>query len=82
MKPNLKLFFFSLSSYTPRGRLLRKSNSNSSTLPPRWVMVVSKPRRTKWPSWDLSRRTPPRQRLLPKPKHLVMLLLLENKKIP
>merc|ERR1712087_661332 len=28
-----------------------------------------------------SRRTPPRQRLLPKPKHLVMLLLRRNKKI-
>merc|ERR1712210_310008 len=47
----------------------------------RWVMVVSRPRRTKWPSWDLSRRTLPRQRLLPKPKHLVMLLLRRNKKI-
>merc|ERR1712008_252473 len=55
----------SLSWFTQRGRPSRRSNSSSSTPAPRWDTVVSKPKRTKWPLWDLSKRTQPRQRQLP-----------------
>merc|ERR1719468_1009461 len=47
----------SATSSTPRGRLLRKSRSSSSTPVPKWVMVASRPKRTRWPLWVLSRRT-------------------------
>ena len=59
-------FYFSPCWCTPRGRLLNKSSSSSSTPAPRWVTVASRPRRTKWPSWDPSRRTLPRPKLQPK----------------
>merc|ERR1711955_62540 len=54
-----------LRALIPRGRPSRRSSSSSSTPAPRWVMVVSKPKRTKWPLWDLSKRIPPRQKQLP-----------------
>ena len=55
-----RLYHFSPFWFTPRGRLWSKSSSSSSTPAPRWVTVGSRPPRTRWPSWDPSRRTPPR----------------------
>ena len=63
---NIPPFYYSPCWCTPRGRLLNKSSSSSSIPAPRWVTVASRPRRTKWPSWDPSRRTLPRPKLQPK----------------
>ena len=58
--------YFSPSLSTPRGRPWRTSSWSSSTPAPRWVTDDSKRPRTKWPSWDPSKRMLPRQNPLHK----------------
>ena len=59
-------FYFSPSLSTPRGRPWRTSSWSLLTPAPRWVMDASKLPRTKWPSWDPSKRMLPRQNPLHK----------------
>ena len=63
---SLVFFYFSPSLSTPRGRPWRTSSWSLLTPAPRWVMDASKLPRTKWPSWDPSKRMLPRQNPLHK----------------
>ena len=63
---SLFFFYFSPSLSTPRGRPWRTSSWSLLTPAPRWVMDASKLPRTKWPSWDPSKRMLPRQNPLHK----------------
>merc|ERR1711963_571487 len=71
------------SVFSPRGRPSKRSSSSSSTPAPRWVTDVSRPRRTKWPLWDPSKRTPRLPKLLLKLPYKILAFydigLKENK---